>query len=232
MRVAGLCLAAVLLGACERSPPATPSASPQVAAAAQPAPAPTSAERAGEPEAPDPARSRDFAPGSHLGAVHAGTSEAHVKTIYGAGNVARAQWSLGEGEMRAATVVYKGTPDEFWLVWKDDRFEVPERAFIVGSGWRMGSGLQVGTDLRTLVKINGADFDFLGFDWDYSGAVSSWRTGRLAPYAGKLSVFLERGAATTDAAIEARVLGDRAVESSLPGLDALGIRVRRIDIGF
>lgn len=227
-------VAALLLAGCDRSPSTTPAASMPAPPAAQSAPAPASGEEAGaaEPEEVDPAQSRDFVPGSHLGAVHAGTSEKQLKEIYGDKHVERAEWSLGEGEMRAATVVYKDTPHEFWLVWKDDRFEVPERAFIVGSGWRNGAGLQVGTDLPMLVRINGGDFDFLGFDWDYSGAVSSWRTGKLAAYSGKLSVFLERTAAGGDAALEAKVLGDRSVESSEPGLAALGIRVRRIDLGF
>lgn len=235
-RAAAMAIAALLLAAGCSRPFSTPEGQ-ATSSALTPTEAPSAeaeedVEAPAEPEPPHPSESRGFVPGSHLGALGADTSEKQLIEIYGDANVARSEWSLGEGEMRPATVAFKGKPDEFWVIWKDDRYLLPERVFIVGPAWRSGAGLQIGTDLRSLVKINGGDFDFLGFDWDYSGAVTSWRGGRLAPEAGKLSVFLERNSGATDEALEAAVLGDRSVESSQPGLEALGIRVRRIDLVF
>ena len=223
-RIALSVLSVVALASCAREPaPAAPTVAPVASVAAPVEPAVTPA-----PAAPS-ASNREFEPGKRLGAVTATTDETQLKMLFGEANVIRRDWQGPEGESTPAIVVFADTPDEFWVLWRDIAFTVPDRIMIVGGNWRTVEGLHVGSDFASLRELNGGDFDFAGFDWDYGGVVMSWRTGLLAQYAGKLAVHLDypEGANLPDAFI-----GDQTIGSEKAGADRLGLRVSAIDIAL
>jgi hypothetical protein len=173
---------------------------------------------------------RQFEPGVNFGAVTDHTNEKSLIELYGKKNVKRDAWHLGEGQYRAASVVLKGTKDEFWVLWKDDKYLIAECVIVIGSAWSTSEGLRVGLPLDSLIKINGRNFLFYGFEWDYGGAVESWAKGRLSRFGDGLTVFLTRDFnVTADAATEEAVVGDQSVLSSTPGLGPLKIKVYRIE---
>jgi hypothetical protein len=220
--------------ACQRpaaESPAGADPAPAAASADIDAPAPASVARPSGAPARDPA-DRVFEPGKHFGAVTRATDEANLRSIYGEGQVKRSEWVGAEGQAQPATVVFEGTPDEFWVLWDGNAFKVPARVMVVGSNWRTREGLHVGSDLAALRAANGGEFAFTGFDWDYGGYVNSWRGGALAGYEGKLSVQLDREA-IDEAAEDEQLVGDGVtVVSDNPQLAAQRVTVGRMDIAL
>lgn len=177
-----------------------------------------------------PDSNRSFEPGVNFGAVTRRTSEKALIDLYGRNNVKREAWYLGEGQYRAASAVLKGTKSEFWILWKNDKYTNAERVIVLGSAWRTSEGLRVGLPLDAVVKINGRNFLFYGFEWDYGGAVESWKRGRLSRFGDDMTVFLTRDFdIEADDATEQAVLGDRSVLSNTSGLEQLKIKVHKIE---
>ena len=48
------------------------------------------------------------------------------------------------------------------------------------SPWRRADGVRIGLTSAELQAMNGKPFEFLGFDWDYGGAITDWHEGKLA----------------------------------------------------
>lgn len=176
---------------------------------------------------------RLFEPGVNFGAVTSRTSEKALIDLYGPNNVKREAWDLGEWQYRAASAVLKGTKSEFWILWKDDTYTNPERVIVLGSTWKTSEGFRVGLPLESVVKINGRNFLFYGFEWDYGGAVESWERGRLSRFGDAMTTFLTRDFdLIADEATEQAVLGEQSVVSSTSGLDQLKIKVHKIEVAL
>jgi hypothetical protein len=76
------------------------------------------------------------------------------------------------------TVLYPNTKNEVRFVWKDSAsFSQLQYLSVVrdSSDWST-RGVKVGTRLTDLVALNGTDFTFSGFGWDYGGSVA-WEPG-------------------------------------------------------
>ena len=72
-----------------------------------------------------------------------------------------------------------------------------------------------------LAALNGGPFGFMGFDWDYGGAVTDWRDGRLAPDGASAGpVTLCPGTAADGEPLEDYPLGDQEFSSDDPRLAA------------
>ena len=101
------------------------------------------------------------------------TSEAELVKIVGKKNVERVERLYAEGTERIlGSVFFKDTPSSFFIKWKDTvNFKIPEFIEIHGdeSKWEIDNGIKIGTDLKELIKLNGKQFTFSGFDWDYGG---------------------------------------------------------------
>ena len=109
-------------------------------------------------------------------------SESALIRAYGKANVVRGNVYVAEGEEVPGTIVYP--KNEKWrleIVWKNSRQRVsPEWIRIpTGSQWRTFAGIRNGMALAEVERINGRPFKFYGFDWDYGGSVTDWRSGRL-----------------------------------------------------
>ena len=111
------------------------------------------------------------------------TSAADLERSFGIQNVKSAEVYIGEGFAEAGTVVFPDQPeDRIEIVWRDtDQKRSPAWIRIRGtrSNWRTPQGLSLGSDLRTLERVNRRPFRILSFDVDYAGSVLSWSGGFL-----------------------------------------------------
>ena len=118
------------------------------------------------------------------GPINAHTTRESLIRAYGMANVQDQDVDLGEGETAPGTVLFpKDEHRSIEIVWKDsDKKTEPQFLTIRGcvSDWMTVHNISLGTSLRELEKLNGRPFHLAGFDWDYSGTVTSWDGGTLA----------------------------------------------------
>jgi hypothetical protein len=177
-------------------------------------------------------------PGIAMGAITPEVSETELSAHYGAEHVVASQVSLGEGESAPGTILFpEDSLRRATILWSDTTARRnPAVVILTGDTtvWRTREGVSLGTTLAEFESLNGGPFTLLGFEWDYSGSVTSWRDGALAaPFGQSVSLFL----LPLDSAIQAapdyrEVMGDRTFESSHPVMQALNPRVYRMEVHF
>jgi hypothetical protein len=155
-------------GAADPPPPAA-GASPAspAAEAPSPSPAPAAAESA-------PAVDTLLRPDDTLT-----TAQARL----GATNLVPREIGGAEGGTLPGWVLYPDDPTRTADVFLDEAGTHPAilRINAPQSVWRRGDGIRIGLTSSELQTMNGRAFEFSGFDWDYGGAVTDWRGGRLDP---------------------------------------------------
>jgi hypothetical protein len=133
---------------------------------------------------------------------------------------------VGEGETRPGTLIF---PDDarrrLSVVWAD-RARPGQATWLLVEGesqWRGYRDIGLGTDLRTLERLNGRPFVLAGFDWDYSGTVTDWRGGRLGAIATERCRLIVRLAPPPNANRDFvhQVAGGRDFPSDHPAMRAL-----------
>jgi hypothetical protein len=149
---------------------------------------------------------------------------------------------MGEGETEEGTVVYPDDPKRrIEIVWRDrsHRRRPVSLRFGTGSANRTYFGIGAGTDLATLERLNGRPFLLAGFDWDYSGTVTSWEGGRLEKVGdGRCTLYVrlypkQRGERTRkeEVALEA-TSGDADFSSANRNMRLLNPRVYQVVIEY
>jgi hypothetical protein len=137
-------------------------------------------------------------------------SEEALIAKFGDENIAREEGWYPEGTGQyIATVLYPYTRNEVTFNW-DDSASFSQLAYLsVGrdsSDWST-RGVKVGTRLRELVILNGKDFSFSGFGWDYAGVVA-WEPGdKLA------GIELTLGISNFDEGEQDSLMGDIRISS-------------------
>jgi len=119
-------------------------------------------------------------PGKQVGLIKNTSTEADIIQAYGKENVLRKEIGLGEGETAAGTVVFPDTGNELIIEWAADKvYQKPATIRIENakSNWTTDQGIRLGTSLEQLQSINGKDFKFAGFEWDYAGVANDWQGG-------------------------------------------------------
>jgi len=168
-------------------------------------------------------------PGEQVGLIKKSFTEADIIKVYGKDNVGREEIGLGEGEMVTATALYPKTENEIFITWEQGKeyqkiseilIEKPDAA------WMTNQGIGMGTTLDELVKINGKDFKFAGFEWDYSGFTNDWQGGKVDK---NLAVFLEP---SDPEKVYPDLLGDELFLSNHPKAKVAGLKVRTMIIRF
>jgi hypothetical protein len=109
-------------------------------------------------------------------------SEQALIEKFGADNIGRDTAWLPEGMGQImVTLLYPGTKNEVQFEWSDslsystlDAVEVSADS----SDWS-SHGVKIGTPMSELVNLNGGDFTFSGFDWDYGGYAFFGDEGKL-----------------------------------------------------
>ncbi len=121
-------------------------------------------------------------PNKQVGLIKEDADEESIIEAYGKENVIREEVGIGEGEMVAASIVFPDSPDELIVEWQDgyeykklNRIRIEQK----GAKWETEEGIKIGTTLDELLKINGKDFNFYGFDWDYGGVANEWEGGKI-----------------------------------------------------
>lgn len=153
-------------------------------------------------------------------------SPALLARTFAPGALREAAVEIGEGETRPGTVIFPGDARRrLSVVWR-------ERPSPAGKIWLMVDGesrwqgyrdIGLGTDLRTLERLNGRPFVLAGFAWDYGGTVVDWRGGALASTATercRLIVRLEPPRSAARDLVD-QVIGDRDFPSDHPAMRAL-----------
>jgi hypothetical protein len=133
---------------------------------------------------------------------------------------------IGEGETLPGTVVFPDDPRRrLSVVWRE-RPSPAGRIWLMVDGesrWRGHRDIGLGTELRTLERLNGRPFTLAGFAWDYGGTVVDWRGGALASIATercRLIVRLEPPRSAPRHLVD-QVIDDRDFPSDHPAMRAL-----------
>lgn len=111
-----------------------------------------------------------------------------VKKAFGEKNIKPVDFPIGEGDVLSGFAIYPDTENEVLFHISDDKilFKFYGKP---NSKWIMDNGIKIGTTLEEVEKINKKPFKISGFEWDYSGTVSSWEGGSLS---NNLSLIFEK----------------------------------------
>lgn len=180
-------------------------------------------------------------PGVQAGNVKANSSEARLIAMLGAENVVRDSVYIGEGYYEKGTTLFKGTPDEAQILWKDTVNYANPTSLMIRSAqgkpgqWLVDNGVVMGMSLKEVEKINGKPFKISGFGWDYGGFATDWQRGKLAGKNEAQNLVLRFYYNIEDdklGAIADKVLGEGPFLSSNPAMQQLNPKVVEITIGF
>lgn len=140
-------------------------------------------------------------------------SEKALIEKFGAQNIGRDTAWLPEGMGQImVTLLYPGTKNEVTFEWSDsvsystlDAVEVSNDS----SDWS-SHGVKIGTTMSELVDLNGSDFTFSGFDWDYGGYAFFGDEGKLR------GVTIRLGSSNREMTQEQQdsLIGDQQVSSA------------------
>ncbi|MEL6924323.1 MAG: hypothetical protein AAFO94_09765, partial [Bacteroidota bacterium] len=167
--------------------------------------------------------------GKRVGQITATTTEAELIQLYGESQVQRREIGMGEGETAPGTVVFPGTDNELIVEWENEKtYETISSIRIDGeqAQWTTEEGIRIGTTLDELRQINGKEFQFYGFEWDYAGTTNEWEGGRINK---NLTVILtpnQPEAAFPD------LLGDQLFPSDHPKAEAADLTVSSMTVKF
>jgi hypothetical protein len=133
---------------------------------------------------------------------------------------------VGEGETRPGTLVFPDDPRRRLSVVWAERTRPGQATWLMVNGesrWRGYRDIGIGTDLRTLERLNGRPFVLAGFAWDYGGTVVDWQGGRLTAIATERCRLIVRLGPPPNAnrALVEQVVGDRDFPSDHPAMRGL-----------
>ena len=166
------------------------------------------------------------------------TSEDALRRHFGPSQVRREMIEVGEGERENGSVIYPNEPRLTILVlWKDSvgRRNPSSVRLRDRSRQVIYDGIGIGATLKALERLNGRPFQLAGFDFDYSGTVTSWQGGRLERVSGppceikvRLLPVLPKSPSRQQLAAGEATTGDRDFESSNPNMQLLNPRVYEV----
>ncbi len=134
-------------------------------------------------------------PGIRVGPVTAYSTEAELKTTFGADQIIRDSVFWLEGEYRPATIIFpQDSARRLSIVWRDEEtWSRPERIEFDGghSRWHTPDGITLGTTVAALERLNGGPFRITSVHYDYAGLAWSWENGALDPELKYLELWLE-----------------------------------------
>ena len=187
-------------------------------------------------QAPDGATSRVF---GCQGPFTSDATERRLIEVYGAVNVRAGHVDVGEGFSEPGAIVFPDSPvDRIEIVWSDGVKRARPRFVRVkstSSNWKTTDLITIGSDLKSIERINGGPFRLFGFGWDYSGSVSSWARGRLErgeTTGCRIRVALRPPGEGEWPAVWQQVIGDREFSSGHPAMQQLNPRVYQLLLTF
>lgn len=169
-------------------------------------------------------------PGKRVGPITLTTSEADLIQQFGAAYVTRGEVDVASGQREACTIVMPNSADELRITWKSEERDRVKAIYLTKpqSKWHLFSGIRVGMPLLDVTKANESPVSFYGFDWEYSGTVSSWRNGRMRKYDKYFYMVLTPVGASNSTLAPFR--GNQVFSSNTKGVEALNLHVERLVI--
>lgn len=157
-----------------------------------------------------------------------------MQRTFGKANVREAGIELGEGETAPGIEIYPAKPSQrIELAWADAAHK-KGIDFVAVEGkkslWHTCEGITLGTDLKTLERLNGRAFSLRGFEWDYPGDFVSWRNGKLAK--PLRDVFLRMDRASAPAHYYDQVAGDSVFLSNTPAMQGVNPVVYKLGLAY
>lgn len=165
-------------------------------------------------------------PGRRVGAITAATTEEELQQLYGAENVRRDTIWLVEDDFDMGTKVFQGTDNELEIIWGEQGTPSLIRFTKPGAEWEAPNGLKAGLSLQELEGLNMRPFQFFGFGWDFGGAVTDWKGGRMPP-----SVMVTLTPGNSDL-LSANHFGEVMLSSDDPELKSMGITIGVLTFTF
>ena len=165
-------------------------------------------------------------------------TEQRLIQIYGAANVRAGDLYVGEGYYTPGTIVFPDSPkDRIEVVWHDSERRTHPAGISIrrdATNWRTATAITIGTDLKTIERLNRRPFRLLGFAWDYQGTVMSWSGGRLSEQDGRGCRVRMRLRPSGDErpAIGNQVSGMAEFSSGHPAMQQLNPRVFELWLSF
>jgi hypothetical protein len=145
---------------------------------------------------------------------------------------------VGEGELEDGALVYPNAPRlTIVVLWKDSvgRRNPSSVRLRDRSRQLIYEGIGIQTTLKALERLNGRPFQLAGFDFDYSGTVTSWLGGRLEKVGGgaceikvRLLPRLAKSPSREQLAAGEATEGDRDFKSSDANMQLLNPRVYEV----
>jgi hypothetical protein len=119
-----------------------------------------------------PASNFTVMPKQQVGNVISSMSEADLKRVYGEKNVAR----VNRGDVK--TVIYPNTDNELEISWKKGQdYKKLEVAIIRKGDWKTAEGIQIGSTVEDLERINGKKIDL--YTLEDGIAIVRWQGGSV-----------------------------------------------------
>jgi hypothetical protein len=119
-----------------------------------------------------PASNFTVMPKQQVGNVISSMSEADLKRVYGEKNVAR----VNRGDVK--TVIYPNTDNELEISWKKGQeYKKLEVAIIRKGDWKTAEGIQIGSTVEDLERINGKKIDL--YTLEDGMAIVRWQGGSV-----------------------------------------------------
>jgi len=166
------------------------------------------------------------------------TTEEALRRSFGSSRVSRQLIDVGEGDLEKGSVINPDAPRLTILVlWKDvaGRRRPASVRLRKVTTQVVYEGIGVGTTLKALERLNGRPFQLAGFNFDYSGTVTSWLGGRLENVGGsaceikvRLLPELPKSPTREQLAAGEATVGDRDFSSSDPNMQLLNPRVYEV----
>ncbi len=154
--------------------------------------------------------------------------------LFGEKNVVADSIAAGEGTYIEGTTIFPNTPNSLRIAWEKGQLHQKIKRIIIdqrGTKWLTDKGITIGTPLEKVIELNGTDFLFWGFDWDYSGSVSSWEGGNFENIGMGLRLGYTAPVNNIGTSIE-NVLGDQDISSSEPMLKKMQVEVQQLFFYF
>ena len=100
---------------------------------------------------------------------------------YGDTHIIKSELPGAEGETSQGWIIYPNDPEKKLMLYLDKGNTHPGSLLVdeAKSKWHLSNSIKLGTDIKTLEKLNGKTFSFYGFDWDYGGVIIEWNGGEL-----------------------------------------------------
>src|SRR5262245_16730316 len=169
-------------------------------------------------------------------------SEDTLVAKFGRANVKSAPvpWGGAEGDYTDGTILFEGVADRMVQIhwWDAAAKRNPDWVDIRGlpTRWKTPDGITVGTDLKTVERLNRRPFRMNAFGSDVGGAVMSWAGGRLAARdTGGCQIrfrFREASDGSKPGNYSQIARGDREVSSSHPAMQALNPMVWEMRLSY